>query len=171
MKTDYANGKFFSIYQKIVLIATLLYILLFMFFFILSNLPDSCQAQWVEELKCSTESLSSIISSIICALLGCHIVIIIIKSFITKNSFFGLIKREWLPFFLPIVSISFIKLLSGQFNDKIPDVLVGICSGLISSLIVIVLDRNHELAETVLKYATPELMQNNKDEGDSKQGF
>lgn len=171
MKTDFAHSKFFSIYEKIVLIASFLYIFLFFLYFSLSIIPDSWQVHWVEELKGFTQSLSSLISSIICFLLICHIMIILIKSIINKQSFIWLISREWFPIFLPIVMISFIKLLSGQFNDKIPEVLVGICSGLISSVIVILLDRNHKLAENVLKYTAPEFMQNNKDEGDSKQDF
>lgn len=149
---------FFWFYQSFVLIAALLAIVLYSFSWFTSEAPGISSERMIGIASILKSGALIIFYSEFCLAIV-YIPVILIYCYCTKQSFFWVFGKLCVPIVAPIGVFLWFRLLSGDLYNALSDVIIGCVSGIISSVVVVVLDRKHSLAEKVLKYAAPEYLE------------
>lgn len=146
------KNRFFKIYQTFILILCAISVILFMAWYIPEILVNESTSGWITSCKNIAHSLMSLLIYILGLLFTGHIITILVRFIFSKqHSFIWLLEKQAVPLIAPIITVLFIKLFSGQLDGWFSDMIVGIFSGVVSSIIVLILDRKHILADTLTK--------------------
>lgn len=154
------KSRLFICYQNIILVICAITLLFFAVWMIINSFPALFKEEWMVALKDTAYvllRLSTIVLGLFCLI---HLMVLLGRSLFTKHSFVWLVAQQIIPLAFPILVVFLIKLFSGQFDDKLSDVIVGVFSGIISSIIVLFLDRNHRLAHNIIQHAAWEYAEN-----------
>ena len=149
---------YFWLYQVFVLMASLLAIILYSFnWFTSEALGISSERMMGIPSVLKSASLiifySELYLAVVCVLA------IFIYSICSRHSVIWALGKLCIPVVAPLGVFLWFRLLSGDLYNALSEVIIGVVSGIISSVIVVVLDRKHSLANKVLKYAAPEYLE------------
>ena len=157
------NTKFYKGYQNCILVICIITILLFGFWAILNSLTEvGHTTDTIQNLMGISNSILKINLLLLCFACVTHIMVLLTISFKGKNSFLGLVIQQALPLVLPTLLAFVITSIQQKDDAVLKDLLTGIASGVISSIIILMLDRNHTLAVKVMKYLIPEYLEHTK---------
>lgn len=119
----------------------------------------SSSLSWVSSIY----SILSIEGEVLALFLTGHIITILIRTLRSqkRRSFIWIVYQEAIPLVIPLMVFGMINCLHGSLNLHFSELLVGIIGGVISSIIVLVLNRKNNLPDCILRALAPEFLEDN----------
>lgn len=148
--------KFEKLYFYFLFIFSTIAIVLFSFVFLCRVLPTKLTPTGLDGIVSYIQSLSGIINAVFLILFVCPLFIMMLCSVFGKHSIGWHIKRFALLLFIPLYTLFMINVLNA--NIDMMSLFVGVVSGVISAVIVLVLDRNNDLVKSLLRVYAPDLI-------------
>ena len=149
----------FRIYQWVVVLLTAIALLSFVVYYVAEQFPNMSveNRPWLSSLH----SVVRLIGRILALCCTGHVLILVWKHLCSKpkHSFVWHVKQELVPLVFPIVAYLIISAYSGTLEFGFSDLFCGILGGIISSIIVLIMDRKHTLAEAFIKAVAPEFQE------------
>ena len=156
--------KFVKIYESICLVCSIVALALFAIWYIPYELFGGSVSGSFYEFAETCDSLSKLL----CVILSCASIVVLISllpvSFFNKHSYLWTLKPWFISIVFPFVVYSFICVIRGEWNDSISGFVVGVISGVVASIIILVMNRNNDLSERVARKWIPELVEQNKED-------
>ena len=137
-------------------------VLLFGIVFTYNLLPAKLRPLSMEGLVTFIHSIANTISGIFFWLFLIHLWILTIRSFSGKHSIVWLISRQALQLFTPLFMVVLISFLNGDPFEGMSSIIIGVASGVISSLIVLFWNRDEQLIKSVLSRIAPDLLKDDE---------
>lgn len=152
---------FFKIYTGFIISLTGIALLSFAVGAILEIFNSSSNLDTIISIAHSIVEITGSVLAIFCTI---HILVILIRSVLPKSehSFIWFLFHQAFPLVVPLISFVFIRIFWGAEIFDIMELLCGILAGLVSSILVLIMDRRHNLAEEVLRFVAPEYSENNR---------
>lgn len=158
------KNSIYNIYLKFILILSFLFILFRIPSYIHANIKLiwSCIGEWSWAL--CLLNIAEMLRAILFMCVTAHIVVLLIKMLTKKgeHSFIWLIWQEGAAIIVPILAVGFMRFFENFAYERAVEVFWGIVAGVISSLIVLILNRNKNLVEKLLQSFAPEFSENAK---------
>ena len=91
-----------------------------------------------------------------------HVITLLLVSLKGEHSFLWLIIQQYRPLAVSILVAFMITVIQQGDDTVFESLLIGIASGVISSIIVLIMDRKNTLVDNVLKHSIPEYLESHK---------
>ena len=152
MSKQSTNSRLYIIYRDIVLVLCAMTSLIFLVWYMLNCFPRLFNSETAVAVRECAHSLVAILLLFLFLLVVGHLSILLYRMKNTKHSFVWLVQQQAIALFAPILLAVLIKLFSGNLDNELKDMMVGVCSGIVSSIIILVMDRKHHLADNIIKH-------------------